>query len=64
MAVKDSSYSVSDTYKDGGYKNQQVFFYAMFEIDSLTEHSSRQVYNILDLFGDFGGLMEVVFLLC
>ena len=40
----------------------QPYIYLAFYQDSLSETHSREIYNILDLLGDFGGLMEVFLL--
>ena len=41
---------------------QHTYIFAAFNIDNLSETHSREIYTILDLFGDFGGLMEVLLL--
>ena len=45
----------------GPYWN--FYFYINIQLSADTTTTSRSVYNLFDLFGDFGGLSEVVLLL-
>jgi hypothetical protein len=40
-----------------------LYFFQNYEVSEITINHARKVYGILDLFGDFGGVMEVMLLI-
>ena len=55
--IKDTARAITDFY------GMHAFFFIQVEIADTTMSHTRKVYGMLDLFGDFGGLLEVLSIL-
>ena len=60
LSFESSTYTVTSTPFPDPVTQTPAIAIVQLYIDLLSETQTREIYNILDLFGDFGGLMEVL----